>query len=664
MSFGRNRRRSSNVARLIAVESVEPRVLLSGDEKFKAVLTGTGGTTIGEVKYEREDKDGEHKLEVKVWNAAMGLWEIRIDGKFAANFVTDEEGYGVFEFEHEGHDHGSSGAVNLPAPQAGMLINVNFVKNPSNPSIKGIPISGRLVSKDDDSRIAADLTASVTTAKREILETEYEAEQEGGQQKRRLELSVYNLQANTSYAVQIAGKGAGTITTNGIGQASLRYSDKPRAGYTAFPAGFPSVASGAAVTVGSALSSTFSAGTGTRAPLSQSGVHQKVALSSATAASGFVSWEVWTPTGATAPKRQFRIEVWNLPAGSKHAVTVGKVSVGTVTANAKGFARLTFEDGDAEKAFPKNWPGIVDNTVVSVGNSIAGAFPMTVPTLAPLEQNVREAYELDQTLALTALSTLYENSGGKGEKWLKGRSKDWYFITPDGSLYKWDGKAGANGARVAVLDDAFFVKPELLTEAKAARDSSISDDLVKASAARLDRSLELNSAAASNNNWGGLGEKWFRGKGNEWYFITPDGTLTRWDKSPKATGKVVARLDGRYHEKPELLTEAETQLPQAEREYAAKTSLKLAEFRPDTTGWLFNGAEVRWYRGFDNRWYFLTNTGDYYLWNGSKSAAGTRITSFNDLYNLPYRLMNATSGADADARLVLDQLYASAANFL
>jgi len=96
MSFGRNRRRSSNVARLIAVESVEPRVLLSGDEKFKAVLTGTGGTTIGEVKYEREDKDGEHKLEVQVWNAAMGLWEIQIDGKFAANFVTDEVGYGFF----------------------------------------------------------------------------------------------------------------------------------------------------------------------------------------------------------------------------------------------------------------------------------------------------------------------------------------------------------------------------------------------------------------------------------------------------------------------------------------------------------------------------------------------------------------------------------------
>jgi len=664
MPFGRNRRRNSTVAQLIAIESVEPRLLLSGDQKFEAVLTGTGGTTIGQVEYEADDKDGRHKLEVQLWNAAWGLWEIQVDGKAVAKFVTDQFGRGVFEFDHDDHQHGGSGTVNLPTPHAGILINVLFAGNPVNPSIKGIPVSGRLTLEDDDDRIAADLTASASTTTREILETEYEVEQEGGQQRRRLDLAVYNLQPNTAYALKIAGAAAGTITTNAIGQASVKYSDKPRVGYSAFPAGFPVVASGAAVTVGSTLSSNFATQTGTRTPLSQSGVHLKIGLSSATSASGFVSWEVYTPAGSTAPKRQFRAEVWNLPAGTQHTVTVGKVTVGTVTANSKGFARITFESGDPAKAFPANWPDIAADTVVTVGNSVTGVFRTTGQTLAPLEQNAREAYELDQALALTALSTLYENSGGKGEKWLKGRGSNWYFITPDGSLYQWDGKAGANGTRVAVLDEAFFVKPELLTEAKATRDSSISDDLVKASAARLDRSLELSAAAASNNNWGGLGEKWFRGKGNQWYFITPDGTLTRWDKTAKATGKVVARLDGRYHEKPELLVEAETQLPQAEREYAAKTSLKLAEFRPDTKGWLFNGVEVRWYRGFDNRWYFLTNTGDYYLWNGSKAAAGTRITSFNDLYNLPYRLMNATSSAAADARSVLDQLYASAASFL
>jgi len=136
------------------------------------------------------------------------------------------------------------------------------------------------------------------------------------------------------------------------------------------------------------------------------------------------------------------------------------------------------------------------------------------------------------------------------------------------------------------------------------------------------------------------------------------------NKSPEGTGKVVTRLDDHDHEKPALRTDAETQRAQSEREYAAKMSLKLAEFRPDTEGWPFSRAEVRWYRGFGNRWYFLTSSGDYCLWNGSKSAAGTRITSFNDLCNLPYRLMNAASSADAAARSVLDHLYTLPASFL
>ncbi len=658
----RRNRRTNPVAPLISVESVEQRLLLSGDQKFVATLAGTD-TTIGQLEYEAES-DGRHKFELRLWNAAWGLWEAQVNGQQVGQFVTDEKGLGRFDFDHDEHNHGGSGTLNLPAPVAGMQITAVFRGNPQNPSLTDTPVSGRLHLEDDDDRVLASLSASSVTTTKEILETEFESEAEGTGQQRRLELSVYNLLPNTNYPVTIGGKAAGSITTNALGQAGLKYSDKARGGYSAFPAGFPAVADGAAVTVGNNLSSTFGRKAADRIPFSPSGIHLSMPLVSATKAAGVVAWETWTPTGSTTPTRQFRAEIWNVPAGSVQSVKVGSAVVGTITANAKGYGRLTFEDGDPAKKFPANWPVIASGTTVAVGQSLAAVFLGVGQTLAPLEQNAREAYELDQSLALTALSTFYENNGGKGEKWLRGRGSNWYFITPDGSLYQWDGKAGANGTRVAVLDNSFFVKPELLTEAKAVRDSSVSDDLLKATAARLDRSLELTAAPASNTNWGGLNEKWFRGKAGDWYFITPDGTLTRWDKSPKATGKVISRLDGRFHENPDLLTNAETQLPQAEREYAAKTSLKLAEFRPDTKGWLFNGAEVRWYRGFDNRWYFLTNTGDYYLWNGSKSAAGTRITSFNDLYNLPYRLMNATSSADPTATSVLDQLYAAPASFL
>lgn len=35
----------------------------------------------------------------------------------------------------------------------------------------------------------------------------------------------------------------------------------------------------------------------------------------------------------------------------------------------------------------------------------------------------------------------YEDWGGRGEKWLQGHGGQWYFITPAGELYKWDGDA-------------------------------------------------------------------------------------------------------------------------------------------------------------------------------------------------------------------------------
>ncbi|MFM7922526.1 MAG: hypothetical protein ACKPJJ_20060, partial [Planctomycetaceae bacterium] len=118
-----------------------------------------------------------------------------------------------------------------------------------------------------------------------------------------------------------------------------------------------------------------------RSLLSDAGVHLKIALSSATAASGFASWEIYTPVGSGTPKRQFRAEVWNLPSGSQHSVTVAGVVVGSVTANAKGFARLTFEDGDLARKFPGNWPQIATDTVVTVGNTVSGVVRATGQTL-------------------------------------------------------------------------------------------------------------------------------------------------------------------------------------------------------------------------------------------------------------------------------------------
>jgi hypothetical protein len=51
-----------------------------------------------------------------------------------------------------------------------------------------------------------------------------------------------------------------------------------------------------------------------------------------------------------------------------------------------------------------------------------------------------EAYQLDQRLGLTLSGTDRRNFGGQDERWMRG-SSGWFYITPAGDFYRWDGKA-------------------------------------------------------------------------------------------------------------------------------------------------------------------------------------------------------------------------------
>jgi Ca2+-binding RTX toxin-like protein len=71
----------------------------------------------------------------------------------------------------------------------------------------------------------------------------------------------------------------------------------------------------------------------------------------------------------------------------------------------------------------------------------------------------------------------------------------------------------------------------------------------------LDRDLGLYSTGEENLNWGGLDEKWLAGN-DGWYFITPDGALTRWDGSEAATGELIANLQPIHYEQLGKLVDA------------------------------------------------------------------------------------------------------------
>ncbi|MEQ8791571.1 MAG: MMPL family transporter [Pirellulaceae bacterium] len=61
--------------------------------------------------------------------------------------------------------------------------------------------------------------------------------------------------------------------------------------------------------------------------------------------------------------------------------------------------------------------------------------PLTDENAAEIER----ARQLGDRLGLYTVGEYYKNWGGKDEKWLRGDGDLWYFVTPDGELYRWNG---------------------------------------------------------------------------------------------------------------------------------------------------------------------------------------------------------------------------------
>jgi hypothetical protein len=77
-------------------------------------------------------------------------------------------------------------------------------------------------------------------------------------------------------------------------------------------------------------------------------------------------------------------------------------------------------------------------------------------------------YQLDQTLGLSSSGgNEYLNWGGRNEKWLISNSGTWYYITPDGKLYRYLGGVLANDPLVEQLSPADYANTALLHSAAA-----------------------------------------------------------------------------------------------------------------------------------------------------------------------------------------------------
>ncbi len=212
--------------------------------------------------------------------------------------------------------------------------------------------------------------------------------------------------------------------------------------------------------------------------------------------------------------------------------------------------------------------GLTDGAVslkdfISPSNRMAEDFNPAIHDLIATGPNLGAlAVKLDRDLDLyLPPQNPWENWGGKGEKWmLDGANSQYYFILPNGELYRWDESSGraTTGELVATLDPSYHQDLKQLTEAQSLFASGQIQGPIAEQAARLDRDLGLH---VENQdawlNWGGRNEKWLMSRiDNKWYFLLPNGELHGWDLSNTANGELIATLDSSFYDDLRRLTDA------------------------------------------------------------------------------------------------------------
>jgi hypothetical protein len=75
-------------------------------------------------------------------------------------------------------------------------------------------------------------------------------------------------------------------------------------------------------------------------------------------------------------------------------------------------------------------------------------------------------YELDQQLGLGFDGNYYLNWGGLQEKWMTGPGGAWFYIKPDGTLWRWHGGAATNATLIDTVSTAAYANPALLHNAQ------------------------------------------------------------------------------------------------------------------------------------------------------------------------------------------------------
>lgn len=142
---------------------------------------------------------------------------------------------------------------------------------------------------------------------------------------------------------------------------------------------------------------------------------------------------------------------------------------------------------------------------------------------SPTDSIAALAYSLDQQFNLTASLNDFLNWGGLNERWLWG-SGEWYYITPEGSLFRWNGspRTDLSGTHVADLSQEYYTNLSLLTQAQPAEFSTIT--VTEGSMSRLDFGNQEDGVMPPLSEYPGQGNVRLQVIGNRTLLLTGDTT--------------------------------------------------------------------------------------------------------------------------------------------
>lgn len=106
----------------------------------------------------------------------------------------------------------------------------------------------------------------------------------------------------------------------------------------------------------------------------------------------------------------------------------------------------------------------VDPGKFSIREVAVSGWAQSASSTSPLANTV---YSLDSSLGLKFTGNYHENYGGRGERWLGAAGAQWYYVTPIGNLYHWNGAAASSsvlvqGTLVASLGASYYNDPALI----------------------------------------------------------------------------------------------------------------------------------------------------------------------------------------------------------